>query len=486
MEKLALSDAARDYYLTHPVEFVTDQLLADKRDENGQPVVVDDPQIKILNSAVKGEWPVVPAGRGVGKTCAISWLVIWWIYCHSTAKVIVNSVKKEQLGDNLWPEMKRWIVGSAIAADLCWEKTKVYVRGREEQNFAVARTGANIESLQGYHDPFLLVIIEEASSIDDESFDALIGSLTGPNNAIGMFGNPRRLTGPFANLIKAPSGRFRVIHIPCVDLKGNPHPRVTPEFIQRMKDRYGEDSNQYRVHVLGVLPESDDDAIVPWDWVQEATQYDALPTPDPQYRIVWGLDVATLGADSSALVKRQGPLVLDKPARRRGLHTMQTVDWIEDEYAKTPRKQRPSRIYVDRIGVGAGVADRLAQLGLPVDGVAVSRVPGDKRRFVRLRDELWWRMRVWFETRGVYIPDDGDLIKELTTPRYSIAKGKVEVESKAMMRERVPEIGSPDSADALMLTFMDQDDLLPRDQTEDEWERKATRDRVTGTTWMSA
>ena len=463
LPSLLLNADARAYYRDSPVEFVEDQILNGRKNADSSPVVVDAPQQEILRNLAKGLWPVVPAGRGVGKTACIAWICLWWIYVHPTAKIIVNSVKKEQLADNLWPEIRRWLYGSCLERDYCWEKTKVYVKGREETNFCVARTGADIEALQGYHDDYLLVVVEEASAIDDESFDALLGSLTGRfgHNSIAMFGNPRRMAGPFAKNIKEPGGRFTVTHIPCIDLDNNQHPRVSEGFLTYMEDRYGKDSNQYRVYVLGLLPTADDESIIPEEWVQQATQWpeDKLPHPDATYRVKWGVDVAAGGADESVITKRQGPLLLEPPLRRHSLNTMQNVAWIEDEFSKTRRENRPVAIYIDCIGVGAGVSERLAELGLPVVGVAVSRVPAVRERFRRLRDELWWRMRLWFESRAVCIPDDQILIDELIAPHYSEANGKIEVESKDKMRKRLPKIGSPDSADSLLLTFLDPDDL---------------------------
>ena len=490
MPNLSLSDEARLYYRTHPVEFVVEQIVNGRRNLDGSEVVVYATQAEILRNIAAGLWPIVPAGRGVGKTCVIAWVVIWWVYCHPTAKIMVNSVKKEQLADNLWPEIKRWLAGSTLTTDIQWEKTKVYVKGREEHNFAVSRTGADIEALQGYHDDFLLIIIEEASAIDDTSFDALVGSITAIHgqNTIGMFGNPRRLTGPFANLIQKPYDRFTVTHIPCVDLDGNLHPLTSPAFVERMRNRYGERSNQYRVNVLGVLPEADDEALIPWEWVVQSTQFEKLPQPDKHYRVVWGVDVAAGGADQSCIVKRQGRIVLEPPLRRQWQNTMQNVAWVEDEYAKTPREARPSRIYVDRIGVGAGVADRLIEVGLPVDGIAVSRVPGNKTRFMRLRDQLWWAMRLWFEKRDVYLPveDNDPLIPELTALHYTTATGKVKVESKDELRTRLPDLGSPDSADALALTFVDPDDLAAGLASDPDagWSKIGGQSRP-NTTWMS-
>ncbi len=104
------------------------------------------------------------------------------------------------------------------------------------------------------------------------------------------------------------------------------------------------------------------------------------------------------------------------------------------------------------IGLGAGVVDRLAEMGLPVNGINVSESPAIKEQFSRLRDELWFAGREWFESLAVKIPNDEELIGELTTPKYRvISTGKRQVESKDDMKKR--SVDSPDRADAFLLTL---------------------------------
>jgi hypothetical protein len=114
--------------------------------------------------------------------------------------------------------------------------------------------------------------------------------------------------------------------------------------------------------------------------------------------------------------------------------------------------------------VGGGVHDRLKQLGYPVIAVnsaeTISMEFPDK--YMRLRDELWGKMRDWLEVgRGkLWDNEDNDLIGELSTPTARILEGgKIKVESKDEMRERLRKTGgdesngSPDIADAHIMTF---------------------------------
>jgi len=71
---------------------------------------------------------------------------------------------------------------------------------------------------------------------------------------------------------------------------------------------------------------------------------------------------------------------------------------------------------------------------------------------MRLRDELWFKGRDWFQERLGAIPQDDALIAELTAPTYTFTStGKMVVESKADMKKRG--MRSPDLADAFFLTF---------------------------------
>ena len=131
---------------------------------------------------------------------------------------------------------------------------------------------------------------------------------------------------------------------------------------------------------------------------------------------------------------------------------MQTAGLIKLEWDETEDFMRPKTINIDVIGLGAGVVDRLKEMGLPVNGINVSESPSIKEQYVRLRDELWFDGREWFESLAVNITNDEDLIGELTTPKYKVVStGKKQVETKDDLEKR--SIASPDRADAFLLTF---------------------------------
>ena len=123
-----------------------------------------------------------------------------------------------------------------------------------------------------------------------------------------------------------------------------------------MKLRYGEDSNAFRIRVLGEFPMADDDTIIPFHLAEAAMRRDI--EPDTTQRPIWAVDPARFGSDRTAFCRRVGGVITDITSWQ-GLDTMQTVGRVKAEYDAQPFSVRPSLILVDSIGIGAGVVDRL-------------------------------------------------------------------------------------------------------------------------------
>ena len=131
---------------------------------------------------------------------------------------------------------------------------------------------------------------------------------------------------------------------------------------------------------------------------------------------------------------------------------MATAGRIKAEYDGTSYDMRPSEILIDAIGLGAGVYDRCKELGLPVRAINVGEAAATRENCMRLRDELWFKGREWFQNKLCSIPQDDALIAELTSPTYTFTStGKMVVEAKADLKKRG--LRSPDLADAFLLTF---------------------------------
>jgi phage terminase large subunit len=402
-------------------------------------------QIEALKNVALHDRISIRSGHGVGKTAYIAWIIIWWLLTRNPAKVACTAPTSSQLSDVLWGELNIWIkrLPESFQALLEWKSDRVEFVP-DKGSYAVARTARREqpEAFQGYHSENMLFIVDEASGVDDIIFQVGEGAMSSHGAKTILTGNPTRTSGYFFDTHHKMRGYWKTMKVSCSDST-----RVDPKQIERMASNYGVDSNVYRVRVLGDFPAVDDDAVIPLDLCEEALirEVDMIDCP-----IIWGVDVARFGDDSSALAKRQGNYLLEKTRVWKGKDTMQTSGMVSEEYNQALVK--PDAIYIDSIGIGAGVVDRLKELGLPVFGVNVSESPAIAEKYMRLRDELWFNTREWLQKRDVRLADDEALIGELTAPRYGFtSSGKIKVEGKDEMKKRG--VVSPNRADAFNLTF---------------------------------
>jgi len=167
--------------------------------------------------------------------------------------------------------------------------------------------------------------------------------------------------------------------------------------------------------------------------------------------LIIGVDVGISDKDKLAIIRRKG-------RRAYGLETHRNHNTMEicGKLTQIIREERPAKVYIDCIGVGAGVVDRMLELGFScVEGVNVARTANNKERYANVRVELWDEMKDWLYQNElpVQIPDDDDLHGALCSvgnkrPR---SNGQMLIESKDDLRARG--MPSPDEADALSLTF---------------------------------
>jgi len=278
-------------------------------------------------------------------------------------------------------------------------------------------------------------------------FEAAAGSMSSAGATTILIGNPTRSSGFFWRTHMMERDRWFTLRVSGID-----SPRVTRQFTDEIATRYGMDSNAFRIRVLGEFPSADADTFISAELVDQAMARDIpLDLTKPE---IWGVDCARFGDDASVLVKRRGYCITEMPREWRQFDTMQLAGAIKSEWDLSVMN-RPQLICVDAIGIGAGVADRLMEQGLPVLAVNVAEAPSVTGRYVRLRDELWGRGREWFESRACRIPRDERLRDDLVAPRYTfVSDGRIQIERKEQMRARG--LHSPDRADAFLLTLAEQ------------------------------
>jgi hypothetical protein len=392
----------------------------------------------------------IRSGHGVGKSTWLAGTLAWFVNTRAPVKVGVTAPSAAQLFDALWAETRAmfnrlpqgWRDLWAIDAD------RIKLKSNPDEAFITARTARpeRPEALQGLHAQNLMFVIDEASGVDEAIFNSSAGSMSTPGAITICTGNPTRSTGFFWRTHVAERDRWWTKRVPCWE-----SPRVSAQFVQEIADRWGADSNEYRIRCAGEFPLAEESALIPAELVESAMARDGAIEPSSEE--IWGVDVARYGADSSVLIKRRGFVVPEMPRRWQGIDTMQLAGALKAEYDQLAPGARPKLIAIDVIGIGSGVVDRLAEQNMPVLGVNVGESPSIAGRFSRLRDELWVAVREWLETRRPRLPYHERLRTDLCGPRaFHLSDGRIRVESKDQLRSRG--YASPDYADSLCLTFV--------------------------------
>lgn len=160
---------------------------------------------------------------------------------------------------------------------------------------------------------------------------------------------------------------------------------------------------------------------------------------------ILGVDPARFGDDRSVIFPRQGLQAFD-PLVYRGLDNME----LAAKVAVKINAWQPDATFIDA-GAGAGVIDRLRQLGHTVIEVHFGGSSGEPQ-YANKRAEMWFAVRDWIRAGGA-LPDIIEVKQDLAAPLYSYerASGKILLEPKADIKKRG--LPSPDYADALALTF---------------------------------
>ncbi len=164
--------------------------------------------------------------------------------------------------------------------------------------------------------------------------------------------------------------------------------------------------------------------------------------------LILGVDPAEYGSDDTVIISRRGREAGSVYQRHHGKGPMEVAGIV----ARIADRVNPDAINVDATGVGSGVADRLKELGYPINRVLFGERAVRDDLYPRRSDEMWGAMRDWLNDTPCKLPDDDQLQTELTMRQYRYdSSRRTLLETKEAMKLRG--LSSPDGADALALTF---------------------------------
>ncbi|MFD2172388.1 phage terminase large subunit [Tumebacillus lipolyticus] len=453
-------EAVIDLYYDYPVDFAEDILG----------VELDGWQQRVLSDLAGHRFVSVRSGQGVGKTALEAIAVCWYICTRPFPKIVCTAPTRQQLMDVLWAEIAKWIDGTILSDLLEWTKTRIYMKGYADRWFATARTATKPENMQGFHEDHMLFIADEASGIEDKIMEAILGTLSGPENKLLMCGNPTRTSGVFYESHHKDRSNYKTHRVSSLD-----SPRTSKENIEMLKRKYGEDSDVYRIRVIGEFPRSEPNVLIALELAELATECRVVPT---ETTLHLGVDVARFGDDETVIAPRIGGKVfpLHCYSKRDTMETAGNVIYIAKTMMAAESRLQRVKIKVDDTGVGGGVTDRLNELvreeGLPYEVYPVNNgsVADDTEFYDNKASESWAVIKealqenftdhVQGKLPTVELPDDGKLITQLTTRKYRMtSKGRLQVERKEDMKKRG--LQSPDRAEAVILSFVEPPEPVP-------------------------
>ena len=388
--------------------------------------------------SARESWSVaIRSGHGVGKTSLAAWVIMLFMFFRDHAKVPCTAPTHHQLNDILWPELHKWNRG-AFEKVLDWHPTSFRHKAKPEEWFAVTRSAERAENLSGFHAKNLLYVIDEGSGVDNAIYEPIEGALTTGGACILLISNPTKPSGYFFDAFHRFKEHFKTYHIKP---EGT---RQSQEYRDRMAKKWGKSSNIYRIRVNGEFPVSSEDTLIPINVVQSCVNlgYKA------EGKKVLSCDPARFGDDQTGYCIKHGRKIT-KVFKVAKEDTMQTTGRV----IKTKETEGDvNETRVDSIGIGAGVVDRLREQSHQVTEVNVAESARDKKTYANLRAELWGEGAKALRNKEIDIPDNEDLIGQLSSAKFKFdSKGRLLVEKKADMKKRG--FPSPDIADAFLMSL---------------------------------
>jgi len=385
-------------------------------------------QEEILKELFRSRRLVVRSANAVGKSWTAAQAVVLFATHFRPAVVVTTAPTFRQVRDIIWREIRK-----------TW-------RAALNRGY---RLGEEPLQTTWRPDPNVLVTGIAVPDWATANLQALQTLLRGQFSYLLMIGNPTIPEGPFYEAFRDP--RFAKMSISALECPNVVEGKiavpglVTKEDVEEIRQRYGENSWEWKVWVLGEFAERSEDVLVALSWVEKA----GLRNEPGEGRVEVGADIARYGGDHTVFVARKGGCAFALQECPPG-STMETAGRL----IAFARKVKAELIKVDVTGVGAGVVDRLKEQGYPVIGVEFGGRPIERERFENKSAEMWWNLAEMLQKGEAWglVFKDQNVVRDLTGRKYSYTSaGRIKLESKEAMRKRgVP---SPDWGDAVALAY---------------------------------
>jgi hypothetical protein len=441
------AQATLDRWRLNPVRMVVDEFGATP-DEWQADALMAFANPKIERIAMK-------ACKGPGKTTLLAWMILNFLGTRPYPRVGATSITGDNLSDNLWPEIAKWMGRSEyFSTAFLWMKTRIEYREAPANWYASARTWPKTgnpeeqaNALAGLHADHVLFVLDESGGIPQgvmATAEAVLA--TGTECKVVQAGNPTHTTGPLHRACTIDRHLWHIVQITGDPDNPKRSPRIKLDWARQQIASYGRDNPWVMVNVLGEFPPTSINALLGIEDVERAmARHLRLDEYDyAQKRL--GVDVARFGDDRTVIFPRQG-LAAWRPIVMRGARTTD----IAARVMTAQQRWGAELVLVDDTGHwGHGVIDNLVVAGIPVVPVVYSGKAIDPR-YRNRRAEFWIKGAEAIKAGAALPRNLPELVGELTEPTYTFLNGVFVLEDKDQIKERLGR--SPDLADAYMQTY---------------------------------
>lgn len=420
-----------------------------------------DPLVQVCRGLAAGKNVGVESATGTGKTFLLAGLILWFLEMWDGARVVTLAPKEDQLKLHLWAEISKF-----------WPRFKarhprahlgeLVLRMRPDRKewgawgFPVG-VGADEKfatKAAGFHAEHMLIVTEETPGINLAIMNTMESTCTAPHNIRLAVGNPDSQQDALHQFCLK-SGTV-ALRISALD-----HPNVVAEdsgivpgaisavkLAERRAD-YGDDSPLYLSRGRGISPQESESALIKRAWCRDAATNGRREAVGEDTTPAAGVDVAnSKNGDRAAIAFGRGCRLLRVqtwPCPNVNLFASdRVVPLIRDEGIAA------QGVGIDVIGVGAGAVNELLRLGYKVQSLVGNAKPipqpKQQERFQNLRAQMWWQLRLDLQSGRIALPDDAELIDDLTSVQWDVSNGMIRIKSKDEIRKLIGR--SPDRGDA--------------------------------------
>ena len=470
------------------IDNVIDNVIADLRQRSRKQEYLNDPalwaeevlgkhmwskQREIAQSVVENSHTAVVSCNGAGKSGLAGMLGVWWIATHDPYDValICSAPTYVQIARVLFREIQ----DNFKLAERHGHTLPGYITQGQEWKLddgtviAFGRRPADkdiVSAFQGIHRRYVMVILDEAGGIPEDLYTATEAVTNTEGAKVLAIGNPDNRGTPFHKIFRD-DPTWKKIKISAFDTPNFTDEKdevpqellpllIQPEWVERQKISWGEESARYRSKILAEFPDEADNTFFSQSNIDKGIDTEIVE--DLQLNAVLGVDVARFGEDDSvAYINRGGRL------RRLDTWSKATATETATRIHRMAIDHGVSEVRIDAAGLGGPVVDIVAALAngkYLVISMLGSAASPDRTRWHNARAANYDVLKEGLSAGSIDLdPDDKQLLEEILMIQYKFTpKGALLIESKDDMRSRG--VKSPDHLDAAIYACADLSNIV--------------------------